>query len=302
MTYTVEALGDFMRVGPQVYPERPNAVQVIMRGPHGKRLAADPVRTREGRARGSGFRTWIEQLNVPANESWNPPQKVVGLLGITDTLSTAADYATMGPARRWLVDKLVASGAVDPRGGRAGGTAFDSTQNQTKGDLPATDKAARTQVVLAFKAESERTPPRYSDDESRAMENQLRSLLMSSRWTDSGVAPNGTFMSQPDLLGILNVVNRDRASRGVREDGAPMYAPGAFDRKTGRARRDDPREAARRSLRDDLAPDPPSGGAVAGSLVAVGLFAAAGFALYALASGYGKGLATRRFTPPPKET
>ena len=82
MSLTMDTLNGFMRVGPQVYPARPNAVQVIERGPHGKRLGQDPVTVRLGKPRGSGFRFWVEQLNVPADESWNPPQRVVGLMGM----------------------------------------------------------------------------------------------------------------------------------------------------------------------------------------------------------------------------
>lgn len=82
MPLTMNTLEGFMRVGPQVYPERPGAVQVIERGWHGRRFAPDPVLAREASRRGSGFRFWREQLNVPASEAWNPPQRVVGLLGL----------------------------------------------------------------------------------------------------------------------------------------------------------------------------------------------------------------------------
>lgn len=84
MSLPMNQLSGFMRVGPQRYAERPNGVQVIQRGPHGMYLAADPVVTREGKQRGSGFRFWVEQLNVPADASWNPTPKVVGLLGLPE--------------------------------------------------------------------------------------------------------------------------------------------------------------------------------------------------------------------------
>ncbi len=82
MALEMSALSGFMRLGTQVYPARPNAAQIIERGPHGARLGADPIANRLKNPRGSGFRFWVEQMNIPANESWNPPQRVVGLLGL----------------------------------------------------------------------------------------------------------------------------------------------------------------------------------------------------------------------------
>jgi len=78
-------MGDYMQVGPAARFVGPNAAQVIMRGPHGMRLAADPVKTREGRVRGSGFRFWAEQ-ELPfleKHQSWNPGARVVGLMGLS---------------------------------------------------------------------------------------------------------------------------------------------------------------------------------------------------------------------------
>lgn len=83
MAYSMNSLGGFLRVGPQRYPPRRRGAQVIMRGPHGMRLAADPVVTREGNVRGSGFRFWSEQRFIPKNESWSPKQAVVGVLGLS---------------------------------------------------------------------------------------------------------------------------------------------------------------------------------------------------------------------------
>lgn len=77
------ALADFVPVGPHYYTvDRPNAVQIIQRGPHGMRIAADPVRTREGKIRGSGFRFWNEQQVMRPDEKWYPREKVVGLMGL----------------------------------------------------------------------------------------------------------------------------------------------------------------------------------------------------------------------------
>jgi hypothetical protein len=95
-------LAGFIRLGPQVYPERTNAVQIIERGPHGQRLAADPVKVRE-HERGSGFRFWVEELNVPANRSWNPRQRVTGLLGLGDL---PADWACPVSTRRELAQRI----------------------------------------------------------------------------------------------------------------------------------------------------------------------------------------------------
>jgi hypothetical protein len=75
-------LGGFLKVGPHYFPPRPEGAQVIMRGPHGQRLAADPVHTRAGRVRGSGFRFWSEQLNVRPDMKWNPQQVVTGVMGL----------------------------------------------------------------------------------------------------------------------------------------------------------------------------------------------------------------------------
>lgn len=77
-------LGGFLQVGPHYFPPRPEGAQVIMRGPHGQRLAADPVHTRAGRVRGSGFRFWSEQLNVRPDLKWNPQQVVTGVMGMGD--------------------------------------------------------------------------------------------------------------------------------------------------------------------------------------------------------------------------
>jgi len=61
-----------------------------MRGPHGQRLAADTVHTRAGKERGSGFRWWSEQLNIPADVKWNPQQVVTGVMGLGSLGGTSA--------------------------------------------------------------------------------------------------------------------------------------------------------------------------------------------------------------------
>lgn len=82
MAYTVNELSGFLQIGPHYFPKRRDGVQIIMRGPHGQRLAADPVISRSGRARGSGFRFWHEELNIPADVKWNPQQVVTGVMGL----------------------------------------------------------------------------------------------------------------------------------------------------------------------------------------------------------------------------
>jgi hypothetical protein len=79
-------LGGHLQIGPHYYPDRrTNGVQVIMRGPHGQRLAADPVYIRaHNQPRGSGFRWWVEDLNVPPDLAWNPQQVVTGVMGLGD--------------------------------------------------------------------------------------------------------------------------------------------------------------------------------------------------------------------------
>lgn len=81
----VGQLGGFLQVGPHYFPKKPQGAQVIMRGPHGQRLAADPVYIREhNQPRGSGFRFWHEELNIAPNVKWNPQQVVTGVMGMGD--------------------------------------------------------------------------------------------------------------------------------------------------------------------------------------------------------------------------
>jgi hypothetical protein len=82
MPLEMNTLGDFLQIGPHFYPPRRKGAQVIERGPHGLRLAADPVVTREGQPRGSGFRFWTESQVFAPNEQWNPRQVVIGIMGL----------------------------------------------------------------------------------------------------------------------------------------------------------------------------------------------------------------------------
>ena len=76
-------LGGHMRVGPQYRPPNPRGAQVIQRGPHGARLAPDPVVSRQGRRSGSGFQAWIENSPfLDENLVYLPPQYVVGVYGM----------------------------------------------------------------------------------------------------------------------------------------------------------------------------------------------------------------------------
>lgn len=73
-----------LRVGPQYRPPNPHGAQVIQRGPHGARLASDPVLDREGRPSGSGFQFWIEDQSPFLDKDliYLPPQYVVGVYGM----------------------------------------------------------------------------------------------------------------------------------------------------------------------------------------------------------------------------
>jgi hypothetical protein len=109
-----------MHIGPQGYPDRRyTATQVIQRGPHGQRIAADPVRTRASSARGSGFRFWAEQIGIPANDKWNPPQQVVELFG----LGAAPELQPKSGLRAALSEYFGGSGykCSDPRKPALGG-------------------------------------------------------------------------------------------------------------------------------------------------------------------------------------
>jgi len=292
MTYTVEALGDFMRVGPQVYPERPNAVQVIMRGPHGKRLAADPVRTREGRARGSGFRTWIEQLNVPANESWNPPQKVVGLLGLGG--AAEADRDTKVKLTAWAKSlnarsQTVAPAMASPLEAEIRAATSNLDMFQPWDDSDALSVAAR---VLSWGMVD---TSRY--DSSQTVRANLQRALLNVR-IRTGVR-EGRIPTAPERdVSVAaefgkNVASSEFVSDVGRRGVEILEHPAAVFDVTGKD------SVVRRGYGGTGKGYEGSGTAL---LLKVAAVAGVGLAIYALASGYGKGLATRRFTPPPKET
>lgn len=125
----MSGLGDALHVGPHYYPPRPEGAMLIERGPHGMRLAADPVKSRLGRPRGSGFRFWVEELNPqfkPDNQ-WVPQQRVVGMFGL------GANGGGVSPATFVRKDLLVAAREVSPPAAAAAGTAlsaFDSAAAQ----------------------------------------------------------------------------------------------------------------------------------------------------------------------------
>jgi hypothetical protein len=114
-----QGMGGFLQMGPHHYPPRPKGVQIIQRGPHGMRIAADPVVTREGRPRGSGFRFWHEELGVKADEKWNPENMVVGVMGMGELPS---DWSCPLRTREQVVFALtelenrVRSGVLKTRG------------------------------------------------------------------------------------------------------------------------------------------------------------------------------------------
>lgn len=86
-------LNGFLRVGPAFYPERRRGAQIIQRGPHGHRFAADPVVSRlTNQARGSGFRWWREQMNAGGDYEgfWQPEQYVEGVMGLGDAPNVAS--------------------------------------------------------------------------------------------------------------------------------------------------------------------------------------------------------------------
>ena len=266
-----------LQIGPQVYPPRPYGVQVIQRGPHGRMLADGPQRGPDGK-----IRWWHEQMADKGQLAtwWRPEQQVVGLLG----LGGVYDDVTS-----WISDKIVGAGLVDARGGNTAGRKFDSGANQTVGTLTPSDKAARTQAVLAFEQEVNRTPPRYNAEQLRTMAGTLRNMLASSRWTDSGSSPR--YLPQPKLLEILgSAQNRAIQRSGVREDGAPMFSSTAVG-PDGREQWNSPRQAARDSLRESAESVAWSGQKLVGVALAVG---AAAIVLNGFAKGYGSGLARRR--------
>ncbi len=73
-----------MHVGPKLYPSRPRGAQIIQRGPHGYRFAADPVAARRADPSRRGFTWWSEQVAMTGGDmrSWLPRQNVEGVMGL----------------------------------------------------------------------------------------------------------------------------------------------------------------------------------------------------------------------------
>jgi hypothetical protein len=214
MAIGMNTLAGFMRIGPQTFPDRPNAVQVIERGPHGKRLAADPVTVRLGQPRGSGFRFWVEQLNVPADESWNPPQRIVGLMGLGSQPQSALSRAvgvmrrhniqpgvvcaldnTQGP----LFQKIAAEAFPDGGSIDAGIAELRGIVNQVKGIGPVADSA------------------------------QAMACLM--RWQAGTVGGSKASGRRENINALHTLIIARRGEK--REDGKPMINPRAYDHETG---------------------------------------------------------------------
>jgi len=275
----------FLQVGPQYYPPRVNGAQIIERGPHGARFAAGPQRQPDGT-----FRWWSEQMSNAGDYKgyWQPQQRVLGVMGLGNPLTTFTD---------WLADKFVDSGVVSARGGPS--LVFDPRENRTVGVADPFTKAALTQAVRSFSMEAQRG--RYSNPQLRGGLEQVRASLMNAgRWTDSGVAPNGQqYVPSPTLMAELErtQIAMMQASGERREDGAPVFGAGVIDPRTGRARIDDPDEAARRELRRAIpeAFSPPALASGAQSMLTKALMiGAVGLVLYGVAQGVGYGVSRRK--------
>ena len=212
-----EDLSGFLHVGPHHYPRRTQGAQIIRRGPHGKRLAADPVKSRSGQPRGSGFRFWVEQLNVKPDVRWNPKQEVTGVMGmgsmgdlsgaISRTQQVISRHGA-NPARICALDNTNAplfqeiAAEAFPSGGSIddGIVELRAVVRQIKGDGPV---AVSAQAVTCL-----------------------------ARWQAGTVGGN-----QADRrIGDLNILHRMIINqRGrVRVDGTPMIAPDTIDPRTGK--------------------------------------------------------------------
>ena len=151
MAFEMNTLAGFMALGPQVQPDRVNAVQIIERGPHGRRLAADPVAERRGRPRGSGFRFWVEEMGIPANESWNPPQRVIGLMGLGSTGSSYLDAMIKHATAMGVTPHEVSSFA------NTDSSTFMALAGNVFPNLPALDSGLTEIEVLVTKVHDVRT-------------------------------------------------------------------------------------------------------------------------------------------------
>jgi hypothetical protein len=221
MALEMNQLAGFMRLGPQTFPARPNAVQVIERGPHGKRMAADPVATRLRKPRGSGFRFWVEQLNVPADESWNPPQRVVGLMGLGEGQSAFGRMATVLQRESIRADVVC---ALD----NENGPLFQKIANDvfpTKASVHAGVSEMRELV------DSMRTG-------DTAYGWRVQAMICLARW-------NAGKDDRAELNRLHRVVILKKAE--MREDGKPMISPTAMDAH-GNIRQDSPTAAFVRAI------------------------------------------------------
>jgi hypothetical protein len=272
VSYTLGALNDFMQVGPQVYPERANAVQVIMRGPHGQRMAADPVRTREGQARGSGFRTWVEQLNVPADQAWNPPQRVVGLLGLGGAVGSSAE-------RSFRVAYQNFRGAPDSHARAGYATQGRAIWNMLTPDERSTNSAEMQVMAVALGdrtvysqqvADAPELTTQESLDASRARLEAARraaeaarrrggTTMLSQLSAEDVAARAAECARNPRACAEDPTGEQSTVRRGYGGGGRPLLE-GLFSFKT---------------------------------FATVGVLAAGGIAIYAFANAYGKGLAAR---------
>ena len=260
MSYSLGALADFVQLGPQVYPARPNGVQVIMRGPHGQRLSVDPVRSRQLNPRGSGFNFWVEQLNVPANRAWIPTPKVVGLLGLG---ADAPDISVL---------EVCSSGAPPPP--NFGPPPSDPSERSMW-------KALNDDVGAACRGRV---------DEAR------RQLAVD--WQIRGGALSVTQKANFQPMVIQAQVYMDLAQGGAKQRLAETQAREAA--YSGRVRAYDAQVASECSGFDPSCWARKAGGAAGDAakaawapLLGVAALAAGGLAIYALASGYGRGLATK---------
>lgn len=228
MPLEMNALNGFLRLGPQVYPARPDAVQIIERGPHGKRLAQDPVLTRLAKgSRGSGFRFWVEEMNIPANEVWNPPQRVVGLMGLGAGAGSA--YGRMVAALR-------------KRGIGYGGKVGDICELPNS-DYPTFNKVAvevfpdRESVRAGIREVGQLVSVVDQGDKQNAWRVQALLCLVREAGAFHGYpskADRSAAIKEMNRLGSLLIIK----SGEVREDGKPMISPKAVDYKTGEVKKD----------------------------------------------------------------
>lgn len=262
MTLSMNELSGFLQLGPQQYPERPEGVQVIQRGPHGMRLSADPVRTREGKLRGSGFRWWGEMLNVPADQQWVSKMKVVGLLGMgANPLSTAYDY--------WFGGKVEDPKQNVPVG--AGNPALDAARSALRSVVEQSDlcnlKAAESALTYARSRINTIT------------DSTLRSIA------------EGDYAKASAYLSVAKANSREKCAKGKASFDARVRAAQDAAEVEGERYR---REQGECSI-NNLQPCFDQFGSGAKKVAAIGAVVALGAVfLYGFGGGLGKGLASRK--------